>query len=78
MKKYKKNHTKMINLKHQLRHGMKSLNYVLDHILFLKRHGTVTDNPSIMIHINKIVYRFTFKTKTGYYNALNNEITWKH
>ena len=32
--KYKKNHTKMINLKHQLRHGMKSLNYVMDHILF--------------------------------------------
>ena len=28
-----KNHTKVINLKHQLRHGMKSLNYLIDHIL---------------------------------------------
>ena len=29
-----KNHTKIINLKHQLHHGMMSLNYVIDHILY--------------------------------------------
>ena len=29
-----KNHAKIINLKHQLRHGMKSLNYLIDHILY--------------------------------------------
>ena len=34
MEKYKKNHTEIINLKYRLRHGMKSLNYVMDHILY--------------------------------------------
>ena len=29
-----KSHTKIINLKYQLRHGMKSLNYLMDHILY--------------------------------------------
>ena len=28
-----KSHTKIINLKYHLRHGMKSLNYLMDHIL---------------------------------------------
>ena len=27
-------HTKIINLKYQLRHRMKSLNYLIDHILY--------------------------------------------
>ena len=30
------NHTKIIDLKYQLRHGMKSLNYLMDHILYQK------------------------------------------
>ena len=29
-----KSHTKVINLKYQLRHGMKNLNYLIDHILY--------------------------------------------
>ena len=29
-----KNHTKIINLKYQPRHGMKSLNYLMDHFLY--------------------------------------------
>ena len=29
-----KSHTKIINLKYQPRHGMKSLNYLMDHILY--------------------------------------------
>ena len=29
-----KSHTKTINLKYLLRHGMKSLNYVIDHIFY--------------------------------------------
>ena len=29
-----KNNTKIINLKHHLRHGMKNLNYPMDHILY--------------------------------------------
>ena len=50
-----KSYTKIINLKYQLRHGMMSLNYLMDHILhevfkfilniYLKNHETVTDNP---------------------------------
>ena len=33
-RKLSKSHTKIINLKDQLRHGMKSLNYQMDHILY--------------------------------------------
>ena len=29
-----KSHTKIINLKYQLRHGMNSLNYLMDHIQY--------------------------------------------
>ena len=32
-KNINKSHTKIINLKYQLKHGMKSLNYLVDHIL---------------------------------------------
>ena len=49
----------------------------MDHILykifknimriFKKKHETVTDNPSIMIYINKTENRITFIIKTGYY-----------
>ena len=34
MAKYKKSLTKITNLKHQLQHGMKNLNYLMDHILY--------------------------------------------
>ena len=33
----------------------------------LKKHEAVTDNPSIMIYVNKIENRITFKIKKGYY-----------
>ena len=36
----------------------------------LKKHEAVTDNPSIMIYVNKIKNRITFKMKTGYYIKL--------
>ena len=32
--KYKKIHIRTINLKYQLQHGMKNLNYLMDHILY--------------------------------------------
>ena len=35
-----------------------------------KRHETVTDNPSLMIYLNKIENRIVFKIKTGYYLEL--------
>ena len=57
---------------------MKSFNYQMDHILsvseiqdyfeyILKKHVTVTNNPSIMISVNKIECRILFKLKTGHY-----------
>ena len=36
----------------------------------IKKHETVTDNPSITIYVNKIKNRITFKIKTGYYHEL--------
>ena len=36
----------------------------------IKKHATVTDNPSIKIHVNKIESRITFKIKTRYYLEL--------
>ena len=33
--KIQKSNTNLLNLKYQLRHGMKSLNYLMDHILYL-------------------------------------------
>ena len=32
--KYKEIHIRTINLKYQLQHGMKNLNYLMDHILY--------------------------------------------
>ena len=32
--KYKESHTKIIYLKHQLQHGLKSSNYLADHVLY--------------------------------------------
>ena len=32
-----------------------------------KKHGTVTENPSIRIYIKKMENRITFKLKTGHY-----------
>ena len=36
----------------------------------LKKHGENVDNPSIIIYINKIENRITFKIKSGYYLEL--------
>ena len=36
----------------------------------LKKHETVTGNPSIRTHINKIENRVALKVKTGYYLEL--------
>ena len=32
--KIQKSHSKVINLKYQLQHGMENLNYLMDHILY--------------------------------------------
>ena len=50
---------------------MKSLNYLMDHVqdffqYIFKNHETVTDILSIMIYVNNIENRITFKIKAGY------------
>ena len=85
-----KSHTKKINLKYHLRYEMKSLNYLMDHILYetfnnilsiyQKKHGeniNYNDNTSIKIYVNKIENRNTFKIKTGYYLELLKPETMK-
>ena len=64
-----KTHRKTINFKYQFLHKMKSLNYMIDHILcqifkitfniFLKKHEEKTNNPSI--YVSKIGNGVTFK-----------------
>ena len=43
----------------------------------MKKHETVTDNPSIMIYVNKIENRIKVKIKTGYYLELLTPETMK-
>ena len=43
----------------------------------LKKHGENVDNPSIIIYVNKIENRFTFKSKNGYYLELLTPETMK-
>ena len=38
--------------------------------MYLKKLETITNNPSIMIYINKVENRITFKIKAGYYLEL--------
>ena len=43
----------------------------------IEKHETAPDNPSIMIYVNKIENRITFKIKTGYYLELLTPETLK-
>ena len=45
--------------------------------LYLWKHETFTDNPSITIYVNKIENRITFKIKTGHYLELLTPGTMK-
>ena len=48
--------------------GSYSVSDIQDYFEYiLKKHETVTDNSSVMIYINRIESRFTFKIKTEYY-----------
>ena len=74
-------HSKIINLKYQLRHGMKSLKYLMGHILYQifkiilrifkkKKNGEETNNSSIRMYVSKVEDRITIKIKTGNYLEL--------
>ena len=63
-----KSHIRTINLKYQLQHDMKNLNYLMYHILYQKikimlnvekNHGEKTVKPSIRIYMNDIESRIT-------------------
>ena len=49
-------------------YSVSDIQYYFEYIL--KKHETVTNNSSIMIYVNKIEKRITFKIKTGYYLEL--------
>ena len=52
----------------QLPDGLHSVSDIQDYFEYiLKKHETVTDNPSIMIYLNKIENRIRFKIKAEYY-----------
>ena len=47
--------------------GSYSISDIQDHFEFIiKKHRTLTENPSIQIYPNKIKNRIVFKIKTGY------------
>ena len=55
------------NEEFELPDGSYSVSDIQDYFKYiLKKHETVTDNPSIRIYVNKIENRITFKIKTGY------------
>ena len=73
-KLYKNNEFKISaltwNEKFKLADGSHSVSDIQDYLKYIfKKHETVTDNPSIMIYVNKIKKknRITLKIKTGYY-----------
>ena len=69
----------IINLKYLLQRGVMSLNYQMDLIQYLiyritlnifKKKSENVDNPSIIIYVNKIENRITFKIKSGFHLEL--------
>ena len=71
-KLYKNNKFKILaptwNEEFELPDGSFSISDIQDYFEYIfKRNGENTVNPSIIIYINKIENRITFKIKTGYY-----------
>ena len=74
-KSYKNNKLKISaptwNEEFELPNGSYYVSDIQDYFEYiLKKYEAVTDNPSIMIYINKIEKRIMFKIKTGYYLEL--------
>ena len=83
--KTKKAHAITINSKYLLQHGefesphgSYSISDIQDYFEYiLKKHSENVDNPSIIIFVNKIENRITFKIKNGYYLELLTPETMK-
>ena len=79
-------HIRIINLKYQLHHGIKNLNYLMYHILYQifkiflsisRKSGKKTVNLSLTIYVNNIENRITFKIKAGNYLEILTPETMK-
>ena len=58
--------------------GSYSVSDIRDYFEYIiKKHGTVTGNPSMMIYVDKIENRITFKIETEYYLKLLTPETLK-
>ena len=75
MDKYKR-HIRSITSKYRLQHEMKSMNYLMVHIIYqifnivlntYQKHGKNTVNPSIRSYVNEIESRITYKINTEHY-----------
>ena len=59
------------NEKFELPDASYSVSDIQDYFEYIiKKHETVTDNPSTTIYVNKIENRITFNIRTGYYLEL--------
>ena len=81
-KSYKNNKSKIStptwNEQFELPDGSYSVLDIQDYFEhILKKHETVTDNPSIMIYVNKTENIIMFKIKTGHYLKLLTPETMK-
>ena len=66
------------NDKSELTDGPQSVLDIQDYVEYiLKRHNKKIDNPSTIIHVNKIENRVTFEIKIGYYLELLTPETMK-
>ena len=60
-----------------IRYSRFIINLSKKYLKYLIKHETVTDNPSLMIYVNKIENRITFKIKIGYHLELLTPETMK-
>ena len=66
------------NEEFELLDGSYSVSEIQDYFeYFLKKHGEDIDKPSVMIHVNKIENRITFRIKNGYSLELMTKETIK-
>ena len=57
-----------MNEKFKLSDGSYYVSDIQDYFGYIiKKHKTVTDNPPVRIHVNKIENRITFETKKGFF-----------
>ena len=66
------------NEEFELPNGLYSVSDIQDYLEYIiKKHETVTDNPSIKIYVNKIENRITFNIKTVCYLEILTPETMK-